>query len=315
MIEYLKTTSDGLKEFKKPIKNTWINLVNPDDKEIILLSKIIGVKEDDFEDFKNDIQSLSDKEEIPMYEKKDNGDLFLIIRTPQESTGTSGQDYITIPLGIIYTKNYVATICYYKNNVIERTKNKKFKFTSIYFILRLMLASSKSYLYFLKEIDRRLKKLEHKLEESQRNTEMVDLLDIQKSLVYFNTSLINNHILFEKISRSKMFTSNEDNEDIIDDLLDENKQAIQTSQIYSDNITHTISVLSSMISNNLNRTVKFLTSLSIIVAIPTLIASLYGMNIGLPFQNSAVAFWIVICISILFSTIIGIFLWKKRLFN
>ena len=206
MIEYLKTTSDGLKQFKKPIKNTWINLVNPDDKEIILLSKIIGIKEDDFDDFKNDIQSLSDKEEIPMYEKKDNGNLFSIIRTPQESTGTSGQDYITIPLGIIYSKKYVATICYSKNTVIERMKLKKFNFNEIYFILRLMLASSRSYLFFLKEIDRRLKKLEHKLEESQRNTEMVDLLDIQKSLVYFNTSLINNHILFERISRSKIFT-------------------------------------------------------------------------------------------------------------
>jgi len=314
MIEYLKTTSDGLKEFKKPTKNTWINLVNPDDKEIILLSKIIGIKEIDFDDFINDIQSLSDKEEIPMYEKKDNGDLFLIIRTPQESTGTSGQDYITIPLGIILTKNYVATVCYSKNTVVERMKAKKFKFNETYFILRLMLASSKSYLYFLKEIDRRLKKLEHKLEESQKNTEMVDLLDIQKSLVYFNTSLINNQILFEKISRSKIFILNEDNEDIVDDLLDENRQAIQTTQIYSDNITHTLSVLSSMISNNLNRTVKFLTSLSIIVAIPTIIASLYGMNIGLPFQEQKYAFWIVIFLCITFSTLIGVFLYRKKLF-
>ncbi len=314
MIEYFRITQDGLKEFIKPIKNSWIHLTNPDDKEIILLSKIIGVTEDNFDDFNNDIQSLSDTEEIPMFERKDNSILFIIIRTPQESTGTSGQDYLTIPLGIIYSKNYVATICYSKNTVIERMKFKKFKFNEIYFILRFMLASSRSYLYFLKEIDRRLKKLEHKLEESQRNTEMVNLLDIQKSLVYFNTSLINNHILFERISRSKLFTSTEDNEDIISDLLDENKQAIQTTQIYSDNITHTLTVISSMISNNLNRIVKFLTSMSIVVAIPTLIASLYGMNIGLPFQNSPAAFWIIIFFSIIFSTIIGIFLWKKKLF-
>jgi len=314
MIEYLRITHDGLKRLTKPLKNSWIHLTNPDDNEILLLSKIIGLKGDDLDDLKNDIQSLSDKEEIPMFERKDNNNLFIIIRTPQESTGTIGQDYITIPLGIIYTKNYVTTICYSKNNVIERMKQKKFKFNEIYFILWVLLASSKSYLYFLKGIDRRLKSLEHKLEESQRNTEMVDLLDIQKSLVYFNTSLINNHILFERVARSKLFTSTEENIDIIDDLLDENKQAIQTTQIYSDNLTHTLTVVSSVISNNLNRIVKFLTSISIIVAIPTLIASLYGMNIGLPFQNNAFAFWIVIGLSIIISTTIGIFLLKKKLF-
>jgi len=313
MIEYLKITFDGLKEFKKPVKDSWINLVNPEEEEEIKkVSKLLGIT--DFNDFKKDVLSLSDKEEIPMFEKKDNGDLFLIIRTPQEATGDSRQDYITVPLGIILSKNYVVTISYQKNNAIGRIKLKKFMFNKTYFVLKIMLATSKSYLYFLKEIDRSMKKLEHKLEESQKNTEMVDLLELQRSLVYFNTSLINNHILFEKVSRSKIFTTTEDNEDIISDLLDENKQAIQTSQIYSDNITHTLSVISSVISNNLNRIVKFLTSMSIIVAIPTLIASLYGMNVGLPLQNSSFAFIFVIVLSTILSIVIGLFLWKKKLF-
>ncbi len=312
MIEYLKITSEGIKEFKKPIKDSWINLVNPDSNEINSVCTTMGIK--DFDDFENDIISLSDKEEIPMFERKDNGDLFFIIRTPQEATGDSNQDYITVPLGIILSKNYVLTISYQKNNTIGRMKLKKFKFNKIYFVLKLMLTSSKSYLYFLKQVDRSLKRLEHKLEESQKNTEMVDLLELQRSLVYFNTSLINNHILFEKVSRSKIFRTTEDNEDIIDDLLDENKQAIQTSQIYSDNITHTLSVISSVISNNLNRIVKFLTSMSIIVAIPTLIASLYGMNIGLPLQDSSSAFLFVLALSAILSIGIGLFLWKKKLF-
>ena len=314
MIEFLKPTSTELLELKQPEKNIWINLVHPDEKEVVELSKILDLKVQDFEDLKLDIESISDDDEIPIYEKKDNGFIFMIIKTPQDSTGSLNQDYVTVPLGIIITKDYVVTIVSKKNTVINRMKQKTFAFDRIYFTLRLLLVTSRSYLYFLKEVNRRLKKIEHSLELDQNNKEIADLLDIQKSLVYFNTSIINNQILFEKIFRTSMFIKSKKNKEIIDDLLDENRQAMQTTQIYSDNITHTLTVVSSIISNNLNRIVKFLTSVSIVIAIPTLVASLYGMNVPLPLQTNPKAFILVLTISVIVSVLIGVFLWKRKLF-
>lgn len=314
MMEILSFTKKGIQEIKVVKKNTWINLYNPSENDLLKLSKILKLREKDFEDLKKDIESISDDDEIPLFEQKKYGLSFFIIKTPQEATGSFDQDYMTIPLGIILTNDFVVTISYRKNSVISRMKLKKFEFSSLYFTLRLFLASSRSYLYFLKLIDKRLRKLEDKLETKQNNTEMSYLLDIQKSLVYFNTSLINNQILYEKISRIEYFVKDDVNKEIMQDVIDENRQAMQTTQIYSDNIKHTLTVISSMISNNLNRIVKFLTSMSIIIAIPTLVASLYGMNVDLPFQSDPSAFSIILAISLIVSVGIGLFLWRKRLF-
>ncbi len=314
MMEILSFTKKGIQEIKVVKKNTWINLYNPSDADLLKLSKILKLKEKDFKDLLNDIESISDDDEIPLFEQKKYGLNFFIIKTPQEATGSFDQDYMTIPLGLILTNDLLITISYRKNNVISRMKLKKFDFSPLYFTLRLFLVTSRFYLHFLKLIDKRLRKLEDKLENKQNNTEISYLLDIQKSLVYFNTSIINNQILFEKVSRVEYFIRDEVNKEVLQDVLDENRQAMQTTQIYSDNIKHTLTVISSMISNNLNRNVKFLTSVSIIIAIPTLVASFYGMNVDLPFQDDPVAFGLILAISVIISIGIGLFLWFKKLF-
>ncbi|NCP97665.1 magnesium transporter CorA family protein, partial [archaeon] len=273
------------------------------------------IKKKDFEDLKQDILSLSDEEEIPLFDLKNDGLIFIIIKTPEETHYRADKEYDTVPLGIILTKEIVVTISFKKNNnTILRMKEKKYTFNTVYFTLRLMLTSTKSYLYFLKLINKKLKRIEDVLERHPTNKEMSHLLDVQKSLVYFNTSLTNNYILFEKVSRSSIFLQTSENEDLISDLLDETKQAIQTNNIYSDNLKHTLNVVSSLISNNLNRIVKFLTSMSIIIAIPTLVASLYGMNVILPFQDNPSAFIFILLISFVISVVIGLFLWYKKLF-
>jgi magnesium transporter len=314
MLEILSFTKKGIQEIKFAKKNCWINLYNPTENDLLKISKILKLKEKDYKDLKKDIDSISDDYEIPLFEQKKYNVDFFIIKTPQEATGSFDQDYMTIPLGLILTNSLVITISYRKNNVISRMKTKNLTFSPIYFTLRLFLAISKSYLYYLKLIDKRLRKIEASLESKQSNEEMSNLLDIQKSLVFFNTSIINNQILFEKISRHDYFTKDEENKEIMQEILDENRQAMQTTQIYSDNIKHTLNVISSMISNNLNRIVKFLTSVSIIIAIPTLVASLYGMNVLLPFQNDPFAFTLIMIMSIIISVGIGLFLWHKKLF-
>ncbi len=315
MIEYFKPTLTGLKTFKKVQSESWIHLSNPTEADIEKLSKILKIKKKDFEDLKQDILSLSDEEEIPLFDLKNDGLIFIIIKTPEETHYRADKEYDTVPLGIILTKEIVVTISFKKNNnTILRMKEKKYDFNTVYFTLRLMLTSTKSYLYFLKLINKKLKRIEDVLERHPTNKEMSHLLDVQKSLVYFNTSLTNNYILFEKVSRSSIFLQTSENEDLIADLLDETKQAIQTNNIYSDNLKHTLNVVSSLISNNLNRIVKFLTSMSIIIAIPTLVASLYGMNVILPFQESPSAFLFILLISFIVSMGIGLFLWHKKLF-
>lgn len=315
MIEYFKPTLTGLKTFKKVQSESWIHLSNPTEADIEKLSKILKIKKKDFEDLKQDILSLSDEEEIPLFDLKNDGLIFIIIKTPEETYYRADKEYDTVPLGIILTKEIVVTISFKKNNnTILRMKEKKYDFNTVYFTLRLMLTSTKSYLYFLKLINKKLKRIEDVLERHPTNKEMSHLLDVQKSLVYFNTSLTNNYILFEKVSRSSIFLQTTENEDLIADLLDETKQAIQTNNIYSDNLKHTLNVVSSLISNNLNRIVKFLTSMSIIIAIPTLVASLYGMNVILPFQDNPSAFLFILLISFIVSMGIGLFLWHKKLF-
>jgi magnesium transporter len=315
MIEYFKPTLTGLKTFKKVQSESWIHLSNPTEADIEKLSKILKIKKKDFEDLKQDILSLSDEEEIPLFDLKNDGLIFIIIKTPEETHYKADKEYDTVPLGIILTKEIVVTISFKKNNnTILRMKEKKYDFNTVYFTLRLMLTSTKSYLYFLKLINKKLKRIEDVLERHPTNKEMSHLLDVQKSLVYFNTSLTNNYILFEKVSRSSIFLQTTENEDLIADLLDETKQAIQTNNIYSDNLKHTLNVVSSLISNNLNRIVKFLTSMSIIIAIPTLVASLYGMNVILPFQDNPSAFLFILLISFIVSMGIGLFLWHKKLF-
>jgi len=315
MIEYFKPTLTGLKTFKKVQSESWIHLSNPTEADIEKLSKILKIKKKDFEDLKQDILSLSDEEEIPLFDLKNDGLIFIIIKTPEETHYRADKEYDTVPLGIILTKEIVVTISFKKNNnTILRMKEKKYTFNTVYFTLRLMLTSTKSYLYFLKLINKKLKRIEYVLERHPTNKEMSHLLDVQKSLVYFNTSLTNNYILFEKVSRSSIFLQTSENEDLISDLLDETKQAIQTNNIYSDNLKHTLNVVSSLISNNLNRIVKFLTSMSIIIAIPTLVASLYGMNVILPFQDNPSAFIFILLISFVISVVIGLFLWYKKLF-
>ncbi len=320
MIEILKFSETGLQQLKKPIKEVWINVVNPNIYEIKLLAKMCKVKEIDYQDFKADINSLKDMEEIPCM-KKYRQEYFIITRTPHklkttdpESKYLSAVEYITIPLGIMINKDYMITISFRENENLNVLKTKKFKHKRSLILLNLLLVSSKTYIRYLKDIDRKIKAIEEKFESIQRNKEISDLLDLKKSLVYFNTSLKSDQILLEKIARNKDFVNSEDDKEVIDDVIDENKQAIIVTAIYKNIITDATGLFNSVISNNLNKTLKLLTSVTIVIAIPTLIASIYGMNVDLPFDYHKYAFIIVMGIISVLSAL-GIYvLWKTDMF-
>jgi magnesium transporter len=311
MIEYLKLTNKGIVPIEKIEKNCWINLYKPTTEEIDFLTKLLKIKKEDEDKFKEDINSLQDSEEIPILEKWDAQKIFIITRTAQKKINNS-EEYYTNPLGLFITKNYIITIGFIKNDIIDQIKTKKVNYKYHSFVLKLLLFSSRVFLNYLKNIEKIISSLEYKLEYSPKNKDMKKLLNMEKSLVYFNTSLKGNQILYNRIYKVPKLVSTEKDYDIIDDIFDENKQAIAMTLIYKNIIKNILDVYSSVISNNLNKVVKILTSITIIIAIPTLVASIYGMNVSLPFQNSIYAFEIVMLISLIFTILILVILWEKK---
>lgn len=316
MIEILKFSEHGIQYLESPTKDAWINVVNPNADEIKYLADICKITATNYNEFKDDINSLQDMEEIPFMEKYKQ-EYFIITKTPHklkpsdpESKYMSAAKYITIPLGIMINKNYIITICFRENENIDILKTKKFKHKKSLVLLKLLLVSSKIYLQYLKEIDRKIKTIEETLEIAQRSKELSDLLDLKKSLVYFNTSLKSDQILIEKIARNKDFVKSADDRDVINDVIDENRQAIVTTAIYKNIITDNTDLFNSLTNNSLNQTMKLLTSITLVIAIPTMIAGIYGMNISLPFANNPHAFLIIISIILLFSLLAMLALWK-----
>jgi len=319
MIEILKFSERGIQYLESPTKDAWINVVNPNADEIKYLADICKITATDYYEFKDDINSLQDMEEIPFMEKYKQ-EYFIITKTPHklkpsdpESKYMSAAKYITIPLGIMINKNYIITICFRENENIDILKTKKFKHKKSLVLLKLLLVSSKIYLQYLKEIDHKIKTIEESLEIAQRSSELSDLLDLKKSLVYFNTSLKSDQILIEKIARNKDFVKTADDRDVINDVIDENRQAIVTTAIYKNIITDNTDLFNSLTNNSLNQTMKLLTSITLVIAIPTMIAGIYGMNVSLPFANNPHAFLIIISIILLFSLLAMLALWKHNI--
>ncbi len=306
MLEILKLSKGKFETLDKPVKGSWINVILPVEEDIERLKSIVDVPKDI-------LSTLMDLEEIPMIERY-NGFTFVIIRTPQKTQNNQNLGYFTIPLGIIMSDKYLITICFSKNDVVDKMKTLKFDTNGIEPVLKMLLASSIIYMNYLKEINKKINAIENELEKTTKNKEIMRLLNVEKSLVYFTTSLKSNQILVERLAKNNEIMKIKKNEELIDDILDENKQAIEMSEIYSNILSSMTDTFTSIISNNLNTILKILASITIVLMIPTLIASIYGMNIDLPFQNSPHAFTITMVASIVFSLIGFFVLWRKELF-
>lgn len=304
MITYLKNVR-GYKIIDEWEPNCWINVECPTEDEIALLSGRFSIPQE----FTTDI---ADIDERPRTEIDDDWQ-YLIIRVPHFSD--NGAPFITAPLGIFFANEVILTLCYYQTQMlsdfITHTQRKNISVQNNFdFVMRLFLSSSIWFLKYLKQINNLIYEAEKELERSIKNEELQSLMKIGKSLVYFITSLRGNGILFSRIKNLK-FSKDFFDEDLYEDADIELRQAIETANIHSDILDSMMVNYASVISNNLNAVMKQLTAISIILMIPTLIASIFGMNLNSHLENNDQAFLWVILGSFLIS-IIGVLLLRRR---
>lgn len=298
----------GYVEIPRAEKGCWINVVDPTPKEIERLQAEFSVPEDI-------IRDILDADERPRYETDDDWSL-IIFRIPVE-TPNNGVPYYTIPLGIIRIGGVTITLCSRQNDVLPFTQPALYRgqnqliHDELNFTLKLFLRSGSTYLSYLKQINQQTAQIENELEKSIRNKELNKLLKMEKCLVYFITSLKANEIVLAKLRNSFKSKMGEVNEDLLEDAIIESKQALEMSQIYSDIQSGMMDAFASVISNNLNVVMKQLASISIILMIPTLIASLYGMNVPNHLENNSWAFAFVLIFSGLMSSM-GILIFRKK---
>ncbi len=309
MIEFLRHHKGGIDALDKPVPKSWMNVIKPDEKELAWLKSVIPLTDDM-------LDSLRDADQIPLIDEHKDF-TFIIIRTPLRGKGPSPK-YTTVSLGVFSTKDFVVTICFYESDVINWLKKHKFPFRKTQLTFRLLLESAKLYLEYLKDIKEQMYVLESDLGKTLQNESVLGLLEIEKMLVYFETSLKGNSVVLDRLANGKtlnkfIVVKNMDDRRLINSVIDENKQAIQTVNIYSDILGSTLDAFASIISNNLNNVIKVLTSMTIILTVPVLIASIYGMNVELPFQRSPNAFLIVMVFSLLLSFIFVFVFWKKKM--
>jgi magnesium transporter len=309
MIEIFRHLENKLEILEKPVSKSWVNVIQPNYDEIEKIKKMFSIPEEL-------ILSLKDVNEMPAIDEHPKF-TFITIRVPFSEKDHETR-HTTVPVGIFIMEDIVMTISFFQNDVIKKIKDKKFNFTKTQFVFRFLLISAKLYLEYLRDIEKRMYEIESKLEKTESNKFIMELLDLEKDLVYFATSLDSNAIVIDRLSKEQTkqnhlpLKSDEDKK-LIEKAIDENNQAIQTANIYSNILSNTLDAFASIVSNNLNNVIKILTSITIIVAVPTLIASIYGMNVRLPFQDHSQAFIIVMIATFLITLIPIMFFWKRKL--
>lgn len=310
MIKILKTNDNSLIELKEFEEGCWIDLISPTLDELQLVSEKIGI-DIDF------LKAPLDDEESSRIETEE-GQIFILVDMPIAEKENGLSVYSTIPLGIIISGKYIITVSLKENLILKEFKQNKIKGFFTYkrsrFLLQLLFRIDVRYLLYLKQIDKMSDNIQTQLHKSMKNKELIQLLDLEKSLVYFSTSLKGNQLVLEKLLKFEALKLYPEDQDLLEDVIIENKQAIEMATIYSNILSGMMDAYASVISNNLNIVMKVLTSITIILSIPTMFASFYGMNVGLPFQNSPYSFLIILGLSVIVSTITAVLLWKKNMF-
>jgi len=294
-------------------KGNWINMINPTKDEIELVCEAVNV-ETDF------VKYALDAEEKARVDIEDDGTILFIIDIPICEEQDGSVVYTTMPVGVIFVRDeYLITVSINENTLFSKMEQLVKKSIATYkksqFLFQVFFENSSMYLNMLKIINKKMELLEKTLRKSLKNEDLMKMLNIEKSLVYFTTSLKSNEIVMEKTLRGKIIKLYEEDEDLLEDAIIENKQAMEVSKTYSDILNETMDVYSSIISNNINDVMKILTSITIILAVPTLIASIWGMNVPVPFQNNQNGFILLIAVSIVVTLLVMVWFKKKDMLN
>lgn len=310
MINIYKTIDGKIVEIDKIEKHAWVNMVNPTEEELLSISDQLNVEEDF-------LRAALDEEEISRVEVDDDMNQSLItIDVPIVDDASKMLLYSTIPVGIIETHENIITVCLQNNTIIDDFAKGRVKhvFTNLKtrFIFQMLYRVASRFLVYLRHINRMSTEIEKELHRSMKNKELIQLLDLEKSLVFFSTSLKSNQSVLEKLSRGRIIKLYEDDEDLLEDVLIEVEQAIEMCNIYSNILSGTMDAFASIISNNLNIVMKVLTSLTILMTIPTIISSIYGMNVeGLPFAS----FGVVMIMMVFVTGLVALVLYKRNMFS
>ncbi len=312
-IYYTNTNSNKTEIVKEYKKGSWINMVSPTEQEIKNVCTNLNIK-DDF------IRYSLDAEEKARIDMEDDGTMLFIVDIPIIEKENDSEIYTTMPIGMIIVRDdYFITVSLKNNSIIRELKNKMNKNIITYkksrLIFQILYQNSATFLNLLKKINKETEIAENVLKNSMKNKELLKLLSLEKSLVYFTTSLKANEVVMEKTLRGKIIKLYEEDEDILEDAIIENKQAIEMSKIYSDILNGTMDAYASIISNNLNGVMKFLTSITIVLSIPTMVASFWGMNVKVPMQDNVFGFLIITLVSILAAIIAMIWLKRRDMLN
>lgn len=301
-------------ETKEFNKGNWINMVSPSEEEIKKVCENINIQEDFIR------YALDPEEKARIDFEDDDNTILFIIDTPIIEIESGAKVYSTMPIGVIFVRDdYIITVSLNKNQLIEDLYKKKIKNIVTYkksrMLLQIFYSNSEMFLNSLKKLNKETEIAENVLKNSMKNKELLKLLSLEKGLVYFTTSLKSNEVVMEKTMRGNLIKLYDEDEDILEDAIIENKQAIEMANIYRDILTGTMDAYASIISNNLNGVMKYLTSITIILAIPTMIASYWGMNVPVPLQGNPFGFILIVVISILIGVIATIWLKKKGMLD
>ena len=296
----------GFVEKDQWLPNSWVNVECPTPEDIHYLTNQFNVPESFLSD-------IADTDERPRIEYEGNW-LLTIIRIPVQSQ-EQGIPFTTIPLGIMTNNEIIISVCYYKTELIpdfiRYTRRKEVVVRHKYdLILRLIHSSAVWFLKYLKQINNDVATAEKELEKSIRNEDLLQLMKLQKTLVYFNTSIRGNEVMIGRLKNIFQDTDYLDLE-LLEDVVIELKQAYNTVNIYSDILTGTMDAFASIISNNVNAIMKRMTSLSITLMIPTLIASFYGMNVDIHLEGFPHAFVFIVLLSAILSAVT--FIWFRKI--
>lgn len=312
MRRIFKTVEDHLIECTTLEKGCWVHLQNPTKEEIDGLNTRFALDP-------TYLAAALDEEESARIEH-DGDQTLIIVDIPYVESEGSGYIYSTIPMGIVLVDEIIITVCTRETPIIadfteERVRNF-WTFKRTRFILQLLYRNASRFLAYLKQIDKASMHVQDQLEKSSRNQELLQMMKLEKSLVFFSTSLKGNELVMEKLLRQESIMKRfPEDTDLLEDVIIENKQAIEMCAIYRDIMSGTMDAFASIISNNLNITMKVLTSLTVVMAVPTIISSLWGMNVAVPFSQSSAGFWIVMGISVICALFAFIFMYKKRMFR
>lgn len=312
MVKYFRTDDRQIHETDSIQSGVWIQMVNPTVAEGQMVADTLNV---DIED----VLAALDEEESSRIELQD-GYTLILVDIPSIEIRHEKESYTTIPLGIILTSDEIVTICTEDTPVLQAFQNNRVKEFStkkkLRFVYQILYRISVLYQSNLRVIDKRRTEIEERVANDTKEVDLIALHELESTLVYFATSLRANGVVLDRLTRYKRLEQYPEDKELLGDVIVENKQAIEMTTIYRDIINGTRELMSSVIDNRLNNVMKYLTSITLVMAIPTVISGLYGMNVegkGMPFANSIYGFGIICFLTVLVCVITMFILRKKKM--